>query len=64
MTTFNEMPYFMSNPEWYTEVEDGYDPETDTDRGYRLTDKAPQEAIDSYNEFYERLENSVQVFYQ
>lgn len=46
-----EMPYFLTNPEWYI-VEDRYDPETDTDRGYWLTDKAPQEAIDSYNEFY------------
>lgn len=43
-----EKPYFMSNEEWYTVDlpfgEDG--------RGYHLTDKAPQEAIDSYNEFY------------
>lgn len=45
-------PYFLENPEWYEIVEDSYDPETDEDRGYILTDKAPQEAIDSYNEFY------------
>ena len=41
------MPYFMTNEEWYT-----VDP-NDDDRGYKLTDKAPQEAIDSYNEFYD-----------
>lgn len=39
----------MENDEWYKtcdflESEDG--------RGYHLTDKAPQEAIDSYEEFY------------
>ena len=41
-----EMPLFMTNPEWY--VRD-YD---DDEHGYKLTDAAPQEAIDSYNEFY------------
>ena len=40
------MPFFMTNEDWYT-----VDPEDD-ERGYKLTDKAPQEAIDSYNEFY------------
>ena len=40
------MPYFMTNEEWYV-----LDP-NDDDRGYKLTDKAPQEAIDSYNDFY------------
>ena len=40
------MPFFMTNEDWYT-----VDSEDD-DRGYKLTDKAPQEAIDSYNEFY------------
>lgn len=41
-----EKPYFLTNKEWYT-----VDPDDD-DRGYKLTDKAPQEAIDSYNDFY------------
>lgn len=63
MTTL-DIPFFMTNPEWYELADDGYDPETDTDRGYRLTDKAPQEAIDSYNEFYEILESSVKVIYE
>lgn len=40
------MPLFLENEEWY--VEDSEDEEY----GYKLTDKAPQEAIDSYNEFY------------
>lgn len=41
-----EEPFFMANEEWYT-----IDP-NDDERGYRLTDKAPKEAIESYNEFY------------
>ena len=40
------MPFFLTNEDWYT-----VDPE-DEERGYKLTDKAPQEAIDSYNDFY------------
>ena len=46
-------PYFMQNKEWYVAA-DPFDFENwpDDDRGYHLTDKAPQEAIDSYNEFY------------
>lgn len=40
------MPYFMTNEEWYFR---DYD---DDERGYKLTDKAPQEAVESYNEFY------------
>ena len=42
-----EMPFFLTNDEWYV-----VDPDDD-DYGYKLTDKAPQEAIDSYNEFYD-----------
>ena len=40
------MPFFLTNEEWYTLDLD------DEERGYRLTEKAPQEAIDSYNELY------------
>lgn len=40
-------PYFMQNQEWwyydYNELK------------YKLTDKAPQKAIDSYNKFYKEL---------
>ena len=39
-----EKPYFLENEEWYTyNIEEGK---------YELTDKAPQEAVESYNEFY------------
>ena len=34
------MPYFMTNKEWYY-----YDE-------YKLTDKAPKKAIESYKEYY------------
>jgi hypothetical protein len=37
-------PYFLENPEWYTEDEDGE---------YRLTDKAPPKAVESFREFKE-----------
>lgn len=46
-----KIPYFMTNPEWYKEI-----PLETNDRGYILTDKAPQSAIDSYNEFYNNIE--------
>ena len=38
-------PYFMKKKDWYY-----HDPE---ENKYHLTDKAPREAIESYNEFYE-----------
>ena len=41
-----DMPYFLTNKDWY------YVDDNDDDRGYKLTNKAPQEAIDSYNDFY------------
>ena len=50
-------PYFIENEEWYY-----FDEEEEI---YKLTDKAPQEAIDSYNEYckemkeYEELYDSV-----
>lgn len=37
-------PYFMENEEWYY-----YDYEN---LKYKLTDKAPKEAVKSYQEFY------------
>lgn len=42
-----EVPYFLTNKEWYTVDEE----ETDG-RGYKLTDKAPEEARESYEAFY------------
>lgn len=41
-------PYFLTNKEWYY-----YDQETGR---YKLTEKAPQKAIDSYNQFYKLLD--------
>ena len=38
----DKIPYFLENKEWY--YHDGFI--------YQLTDKAPQKAIDSYNEWY------------
>lgn len=37
-------PYFMENEDWYY-----FDKE---EWRYKLTDKAPKEAVESYNEFY------------
>lgn len=37
-------PYFMTNPEWYYHDEEDF--------CYKLTDKAPKEAISSYIDFY------------
>lgn len=46
--------YFLQNKEWYTTPADFGSDEMffDDDRGYHLTDKAPQEAIDAYNRLY------------
>ena len=50
-----EMPYFMTNSEWYY-----YDPD-DPDHGYKLTDKAPEKARKSYEEFYGLLDGAVGI---
>lgn len=42
-------PYFLENEEWYTV---DYTFSSPDGRGYHLTDKAPKEAVESYNEFY------------
>lgn len=39
-----DRPYFMENKEWYYHDEEEFK--------YKLTDKAPLEAIESYNAFY------------
>lgn len=44
-------PYFMENEEWYY-----YDEEEEI---CKLTDKAPKEAIESYNEFYSEDDNDL-----
>lgn len=42
-----EEPYFLSNPEWYYHDE--------ADGRYHLTEKAPQKAKESYDEFYDPI---------
>lgn len=48
---FIDEPYFMTNEEWYY-----FDVK---ERKYKLTDKAPKKAIESYNEFYGELEKEI-----
>ena len=43
----SKVPYFYTNPEWWY-----YDGEI-----YKLTDKATQEAKDSYEQYYKELES-------
>lgn len=47
-------PLFMENEDWFY-----YDPDMTDNRGYKLTDKAPKEAVESYNEFYAMLESDL-----
>lgn len=49
-----EMPYFLTNKEWYriSLNSDGLP----GDRGLVLTDKAPKEAIESYEEYYKEVD--------
>lgn len=47
-----DQPYFLFETTWYD-----YDDELGI---YILTDEAPQDAIDSYNEFYKLLNESYQ----
>ncbi len=43
-----KMPYFLNNKDWYYyDVENGR---------YKLTDKAPKKAIDSYNSYYKEID--------
>ena len=45
-------PYFMSNEDWYFFDEDEW--------RYKLTEKAPEKAMKSYEEFYEKLDGYVE----
>ena len=42
-------PYFMKNPDWYYFDEDEF--------MYKLTDKAPEKAKQSYAEYYREVYN-------
>ncbi len=46
--TIGKEPYFMNNEDWYYHDEKEWK--------YKLTDKAPEEAIKSYYEFYRKVE--------
>ena len=48
----NEEPYFLSNKEWFYYDEEEF--------CYKLTAKATKEAIESYNKFYELLDNEIE----
>ena len=58
------MPYFMTNPDWYISPyeDEGELNITDEEKRYQLTDKAPQEAIDSYNAYYNAIEEQRNKF--
>ena len=48
MILISEDPYFMKNEEWYY---------YDNKKGvYKLTDKAPEKAKESYKNFYKMIE--------
>ena len=42
-----DFPYFLENKDWYY-----YD---EKEHIYKLTDEAPEEAVESYKKFYEML---------
>ena len=48
--TIDKEPYFLSNKDWFYYDEEEF--------CYKLTNKATKEAIKSYNEFYELLDNN------
>ena len=43
-------PYFMKNSDWYYFDENEF--------MYKLTESAPEEAVNSYNEFYKSAEET------
>lgn len=47
-------PFFIKNEEWFVFNEE--------ECRYDLTDKAPKDAVESYNEFYEKLAKSFVPF--
>ena len=49
-----EIPYFMNSNEWYY-----YD---ESEGICKLTDKAPLEAVDSYNDFYKEQDEEEIIY--
>lgn len=56
----DSMPYFLTNEQWY-ETPDGDEIFFDDGRGYHIKDSAPQEAKESYEEFYSCQENELLI---
>lgn len=51
--SYSNRPFFMTNKEWYY---------FDDDEGIiKLTDKAPPEAVASYNEFYKETDPIIEI---
>lgn len=48
-----EKPYFMTNKDWFKFDEEEYK--------YILTEKAPKEAVESYEEFYNLIDSTDEV---
>lgn len=53
---FDKKPYFMSDESWYEEIDLMSNTDPDLDRGYLLTEKATDEARESYEAYYQILE--------
>ncbi|WP_148362927.1 hypothetical protein [Olsenella massiliensis] len=54
------VPYFMTNPDWYTVIGLGK-AFPDDGRGYHLTDSAPEDAVKSYEDYYSIVESDIQI---
>ena len=49
----NKEPYFLNNKDWYYYDEEEF--------CYKLTGKATKEAIESYKEFYDLLDEYIEL---
>ncbi len=58
-------PLFLQNKDWYTTPEgEGIDFTFFEDgRGYHIKDDAPQEAKDSYDEFYRTIDEPIELLF-
>lgn len=54
---FDKKPFFMADEAWYEKIDLMSNTDPDIDRGYALTDGAPEEARESYEAFYAMLES-------
>ena len=58
-----DKPYFLSNKDWYIEDKDipSFLKGKKYKRRFKLTDKAPKEAVKSYNDYYRMLEGQMDL---